>query len=76
MSSTGPRKLEFDRPTDKVQLKVVRETERKYKRLAGMLTPMSKYFASEMAMKVSNDAIAVLGGSGYMKDYPVERLHA
>ena len=38
-----------------------------------MLTPMSKYFASEMAMKVSNDAIAVLGGSGYMKDYPVER---
>ena len=67
------RKLEFDRPTDKEQLKVVRETERKYKRLAGMLTPMSKYFASEMAMKVSNDAIAVLGGSGYMKDYPVER---
>ena len=37
---------------------------------------MSKYFASEMAMKVSNDAIAVLGGSGYMKDYPVERVHA
>jgi len=26
-----------------------------------------------MSMRVSNDAIAILGGSGYMKDYPVER---
>jgi len=34
---------------------------------------MSKYYASEMSMRVSNDAVAVLGGSGYMKDYPVER---
>ncbi len=67
------RRMEFDRPTDKDELKVVRDRERKYKKLAGMLTPMSKYFASEMSMKVANDAIAVLGGSGYMKDYPVER---
>lgn len=66
-------KMEFERPTDKEELRVARETERRYKRLAGMLTPMSKYFASEMSMKVSNDAISVLGGSGYMKDYPVER---
>lgn len=67
------KKMEFDRPDDKEELKVLRETERKFKRLAGMLTPMCKYHASEMAMKVSNDSIAVLGGSGYMKDYPVER---
>jgi hypothetical protein len=38
-----------------------------------MLTPMAKYFASEMSMRVSNGAVAVLGGSGFMKDYPVER---
>jgi hypothetical protein len=38
-----------------------------------MLTPMSKYYASEMCLKVASDAIQVLGGSGYMKDYPVER---
>jgi len=38
-----------------------------------MLTPMAKYYASEMSMRVSNGAVAVLGGSGYMKDYPVER---
>ena len=38
-----------------------------------MLTPMSKYYASEMSMRVANDADPVLGGSGYMKDYPAER---
>jgi alkylation response protein AidB-like acyl-CoA dehydrogenase len=47
---------------------------RRLKRVNGMLTPMSKYYASEMSMRVANSAIAVLGGSGYMKDYPVERL--
>jgi hypothetical protein len=38
-----------------------------------MLTPMSKYYCSEMCMRVANDALQVLGGSGYMSDYPVER---
>ena len=46
---------------------------RVYKRLNGMLTPMSKYYASEMCVAVANDALQVLGGSGYMTDYPVER---
>jgi len=67
------RTMAFDRPTDKVELKVLRERERRYKRLAGMLTPMSKYYASEMCVRVASDAIQVLGGSGYMKDYPCER---
>jgi hypothetical protein len=38
-----------------------------------MLTPISKYYASEMCVRVANDALQVLGGSGYMTDYPVER---
>ena len=38
-----------------------------------MLTPMAKYYGSEMSMKNAMNAISVLGGSGYMKDYPVER---
>ncbi len=38
-----------------------------------MLTPMAKYYASEMSMRAANGAVAVLGGSGFMKDYPVER---
>jgi len=34
----------------------------------------SKCFASDMAMKVTEDAIQVLGGYGYVSDYPVERM--
>ena len=35
---------------------------------------MSKYFASDVAMKVTTDAVQIFGGYGYMKDYPVESL--
>ena len=55
------------------QKKALRNSSRKYKVYNKMLTPMSKYYASEMSMRVCNDSMAVLGGSGYMKDYPVER---
>ena len=34
----------------------------------------SKCFASDIAMKVTEDAIQVLGGYGYVTDYPVERM--
>ncbi len=64
--------VEFGRP-DKDEAKRLKKLARSYKRINGLLTPMSKYYASEMSMRVSNDAVAVLGGSGYMKDYPVER---
>ncbi len=46
---------------------------RKVSRFNKLLTPMAKYYASEMCMRVANDAIAVLGGSGFMRDYPLER---
>jgi alkylation response protein AidB-like acyl-CoA dehydrogenase len=38
------------------------------------LASMAKCFASDMAMKVTTDAVQVFGGAGYMKDYPVERF--
>ena len=38
-----------------------------------MLTPMAKYYGSEMSMRNAMSGISVLGGSGYMKDYPSER---
>ena len=53
--------------------KSFKQEARKVGRGNKVLTPMSKYYASEMSMRVSNDAIAVLGGSGYMKDYACER---
>ncbi|MGI8613573.1 MAG: acyl-CoA dehydrogenase family protein [Nocardioidaceae bacterium] len=34
----------------------------------------AKCFASDMAMEVTTDAVQVLGGAGYVKDYPVERM--
>lgn len=35
---------------------------------------MSKLFATDVAMKVTTDAVQVMGGSGYMKEYPVEKM--
>ena len=51
----------------------VRKRLKLYASFNKMLTPMAKYYASEMSMRTSNGAVAVLGGSGFMKDYPVER---
>ena len=50
------------------------KAERKfYRRLAAALTPMAKAYATEMCNEVCYDAVQVLGGSGYMRDYDVER---
>jgi len=35
---------------------------------------ISKVFASDTAMKVTTDAVQVMGGYGYMKEYPVEKM--
>jgi acyl-CoA dehydrogenase len=35
---------------------------------------MAKCYASDVAMAVTSDAVQILGGYGYMKDYPVEKL--
>ncbi|MDR1270190.1 MAG: acyl-CoA dehydrogenase family protein [Planctomycetaceae bacterium] len=56
--------------TEKKELK---QNSRTYKRLNAMLTPMSKYFSAEGSISVTSDTIQVLGGSGYIKDYPAER---
>jgi alkylation response protein AidB-like acyl-CoA dehydrogenase len=36
---------------------------------------MAKYFASEVAVKVSTDAVQIFGGYGYTKDFPVEKYY-
>ena len=38
------------------------------------LASMAKYFCSDAAMKITTDMVQVLGGYGYIKDYPVERM--
>ena len=36
---------------------------------------MAKYFASEVAVKTSNEAVQIFGGYGYTKDFPVEKYY-
>jgi butyryl-CoA dehydrogenase len=38
------------------------------------MSAMAKVFASDTAMRVTTDAVQVLGGYGYMKEYPVEKM--
>lgn len=67
------KRIEQNPPEDKAEAKQLKNDSRKYKRLAAMLTPMSKYYCSEMCNRIAYDSIQVLGGSGYMQDYASER---
>ena len=40
----------------------------------GRYSAMAKMYASDRAMEVTSDAIQILGGYGYMKEYPAERM--
>ena len=40
----------------------------------GKMSAMCKLFASDTAMRVTTDAVQILGGYGYMKEYPVEKM--
>ncbi|MBQ6988450.1 MAG: acyl-CoA dehydrogenase family protein [Alistipes sp.] len=52
-----------------------RQQMKYYNRLADAFTPLVKLFASEYANSLAYDAIQIHGGSGFMKDYPCERLY-
>jgi alkylation response protein AidB-like acyl-CoA dehydrogenase len=67
LSETCAEELDAD------ELKTYKKEARALKRLNSMLTPMSKYYASEMCCRVADTAVQVLGGSGYMQDYAAER---
>ncbi|MFA6980490.1 MAG: acyl-CoA dehydrogenase family protein [Ignavibacteriaceae bacterium] len=43
-------------------------------KIANFLTPISKYTLTESANKISYDALQIHGGTGYMKEFKVERL--
>jgi len=38
------------------------------------LSAMSKYYATDVAMKVTTDAVQVMGGEGYSREHPVEKM--
>jgi len=68
------RRLHENLYQDKAERTTDNKAQKQLKRLAAMLTPMSKYYCSELAQTCANDGISVLGGSGYMKDYKSEQL--
>lgn len=53
------------------------ETNSKFKeatKIAALLTPMAKYVLTENANKIAYDSLQIHGGTGYMKEFSVERL--
>ena len=52
-----------------------RDEQKEYNKLADAYTPMLKLFATEYANEVAYDSIQIHGGSGFMKDYPVQRYY-
>ncbi len=44
------------------------------RKMASVLTPMAKYYLTEVSLRVTCDSLQIHGGSGYMRDYEIERL--
>jgi 3-(methylthio)propanoyl-CoA dehydrogenase len=55
-------------PEERTELKT-------YQKIADIFTPMSKGLSSEICNQVAYDALQIHGGSGFMKDYPIERIY-
>jgi len=61
----------------KAEGKDTTETRARFKeaaKISDLLTPMTKYFLTENANKITYDALQIHGGTGYMKEFNVERL--
>jgi alkylation response protein AidB-like acyl-CoA dehydrogenase len=52
-----------------------RSEQKEYQKLADFYTPLTKLFASEYSNQLAYDSIQIHGGSGFMKDYPIERAY-
>jgi hypothetical protein len=63
-----------DAPEDAAaEIKDLRAELKRFNRLAGLYTPLAKACCTEMANQVTYDSLQVHGGSGYMRDFAVER---
>ncbi len=59
---------------DKIKLSKNEEEKKAHTRLCEILTPVCRVYSSDMAFKVTEQAMQVFGGSGYFKDYPMEQF--
>lgn len=55
-------------PEERAELKA-------HQRLADMFTPLLKLMSSEYCNQIAYDSLQIHGGSGFMKDYPIERIY-
>ncbi len=61
--------------TERALTKDEKEEMKKYQKLADMFTPLGKALASEFCNEIAYDSMQIHGGSGFMKDYPIERIY-
>ncbi|MEZ7873624.1 MAG: Acyl-CoA dehydrogenase C-terminal domain-containing protein [Bacteroidales bacterium] len=52
-----------------------RNESKKFQKMADMFTPMLKLISSEYCNQNAYDSLQIHGGSGFMKDYPIERIY-
>lgn len=52
-----------------------RQEMKKYQKLADIYTPLAKGLSSEFCNSIAYDSLQIHGGSGFMKDYPIERIY-
>jgi hypothetical protein len=52
-----------------------RQAEKAAQKTADFLTPLLKLLSSEYANSIAYDSLQIHGGSGFMKDYPIERIY-
>lgn len=52
-----------------------RKEQKYYKRLADAFTPLIKMTASEYCNQIAYDSLQIHGGTGFMKDFPIERIY-
>lgn len=51
-----------------------RDEQKEFNKLADCYTPLLKLFSSEYSNSIAYDSLQIHGGSGFMKDYPIERI--
>ena len=52
-----------------------RSEQKQYQRLADCYTPLLKFMAGEYSNQNAYDSLQIHGGSGFMKEYPIERIY-
>jgi len=68
-------KAYFHASNERTLEKEERAEMKKYQQLANAYTPLAKGLSSEYCNSIAYDALQIHGGSGFMKDYPIERIY-